>query len=115
LHIARAGQANGCRAGSGPSKTEKRLERPIVAKIPQGEAEHSGARVRPRFRKHLMCLWMSITLMCFRSCGPSVYFIGFVMNGVLLSSEWFWAAGVLFASIVTAFLAGPDFYWLPSM
>jgi hypothetical protein len=45
----------------------------------------------------------------------SGYFIGFVMNGVLLSSEWFWAAGVLFASIVTAFLAGPDFYWLPSM
>ena len=43
----------------------------------------------------------------------SIYFIGFIMNGVLISSEWFWAAAVLLASVVAAFLAGPDLYWLP--
>ena len=40
------------------------------------------------------------------------------MNGVLLSKEWFWAAGVLLASLIAAFLIGylkdrPAFYWLP--
>jgi hypothetical protein len=39
------------------------------------------------------------------------------MNGVLLSGEWFWAAAVMLASLIAAFLAGfltrnPTFYWL---
>jgi hypothetical protein len=42
----------------------------------------------------------------------SLHFVGYIMNSVLLSSEWLWAAAVLLASIVAAFLAGPDFYWL---
>jgi hypothetical protein len=90
--------------------------------------------VRPRFRKDLMCLWISITAMgmlwtaglgisgnmashwyvlSFLWC--SLYFVGYVMNGVLLSKEWFWAAGVMLASLIIAFLAGPDFYWLPGL
>ena len=90
--------------------------------------------VRPQFRKDLMCLWLSITLIgllwsealgllglinshwyVLSFLWSSVYFIGFVMNGVLISSEWFWAAGVLFASVVAAFLAGPNLYWLPGV
>lgn len=90
--------------------------------------------VRPRFRKDLMCLWVSITLVgllwseglgisglinshwyVLSFLWGSVYFIGYIMNGVLVSIEWFWAAGVLMASLIVAFLAGPNLYWLPSM
>jgi hypothetical protein len=90
--------------------------------------------VRPRFRKDLMYLWLSIILIgllwseglgllglinshwyVLSFLWGSIYFIGFIMNGVLISSEWFWAAAVLLASVVAAFLAGPDLYWLPSM
>ena len=94
--------------------------------------EASG--VRPRFRKDLMVCWMGIAAMgmlwtagmlisgaladrwyvlSFFWC--SLYFVGYLINGVLLSKEWFWAAGVLLASLVAAFLAGPSFYWLPGM
>ncbi len=52
-------------------------------------------------------------LLCF--VWGSLYFVGYVMNGVLLSREWLWAAGVLLASLIGAFLAGPDFYWLPGV
>jgi hypothetical protein len=91
--------------------------------------------VRPRFRKDLMWCWLSICamgmvwtailiisgliarhgyLLIFAWC--SLLVVGYVMNGVLLSKEWFWAAGVLLASIIAAFLAGflngdPTFYW----
>jgi hypothetical protein len=90
--------------------------------------------VRPRFRKDLMYLWLSIILIgllwseglgllglinshwyVLSFLWGSIYFIGFIMNGVLISSEWFWAAAVLLASVVAAFLAGPDVYWLPSI
>jgi hypothetical protein len=90
--------------------------------------------VRPRFRKDLACCWISITAMgllwtaamvvsgaiadhwyvlSFLWCSLS--FVGYVMNGVLISKEWFWAAGVLLASMIAAYLAGPDFYWLPGL
>lgn len=103
------------------------LKRKVRASI-----EASG--VRPRFRKDLACCWSSITLMgllwtagmvisgmiaghwwvlSFLWC--SLLFVGYVMNGVLLSKEWFWAAGVLLASLIAAFLAGPTFYWLPGL
>ncbi len=91
--------------------------------------------VRPRFRKDLMCCWMSISgmgmlwtaglivsgviashgyLLIFAWC--SLLCVGYVINGVLLSREWFWAAAVLLASLIAAFLAGflkqqPDLYW----
>jgi hypothetical protein len=103
----------------------------LIHKV-RGNIQKQG--VRPRFRKDLMCLWVSITaigLLWSEGLGisglinshwyvlsflwGSIYFIGYVMNGVLISSEWFWAAGVLLASLVAAFLAGPDFYWLPSI
>jgi hypothetical protein len=70
--------------------------------------------VRPRFRKDLLYLWLSILLVgllwseglgllglinshwyVLSFLWSSVYFIGFIMNGVLISSEWFWAAVVL--------------------
>ena len=46
----------------------------------------------------------------------SLLIVGYVMNGVLLSREWFWAAAVMLASLIAAFLAGfltrnPTFYW----
>ena len=95
--------------------------------------EASG--VRPRFRKDLMWCWISISgmgllwtaglivsglinshgyLLTFAWC--SLLFVGYVMNGVLLSKEWFWAAGVMLVSIIAAFLAGyltgqSDLYW----
>ncbi len=90
--------------------------------------------VRPRFRKDLAFCWISITIigllwtagliasgmigkywyvLSFLWC--SLYFVGYVINGVLISSEWLWAAGVLLASLVAAYLAGPDFYWLPGL
>lgn len=88
--------------------------------------------VRPRVRKDLMCLWLSITLVgtlwsaglavagmaasqwyLFPLVWCSLYFIGYVMNGVLLSNEWFWAAAVMLTSMIAAYVAGPRFYWLP--
>jgi len=95
--------------------------------------EESG--VRPRFRKDLKWCWVSISVMgliwtaglivsgliashgyllTFAWC--SLLFVGCVMNGVLLSREWFWAATVMLASLIAAFLAGyltgqSDFYW----
>src|SRR5271157_561758 len=90
--------------------------------------------VRPRFRKDLMACWLSIAgmgLLWTAGLGisgamaghwsslclvwGSLYFVGYVMNGVLLSREWLWAAAVLLASIMAVFLAGPDFYWLPGL
>jgi hypothetical protein len=95
--------------------------------------EESG--VRPRFRRDLMWCWISVSVMgllwtaglivsgLITSHGYLLIFawcsllcVGYVMNGVLLSKEWFWAAGVMLASIIAAFLAGyltkqPDFYW----
>jgi len=95
--------------------------------------EESG--VRPRFRRDLMWCWISISgmgmlwtaglvisgviashgyLLIFAWC--SLLFVGYMMNGVLLSKEWFWAAGVLLASLIAAVVAGflteqTDFYW----
>jgi len=43
----------------------------------------------------------------------SLYFVGFMMNGILLSREWFWAAAVMLASLIAALIGGPQFYWLP--
>lgn len=90
--------------------------------------------VRPRFRKELMWCWIGITGMgllwtaglgisgMFAShwyvlsfAWGSLYFVGYVVNGVLLSNEWLWAAAVLLASLIAAFLAGPNFYWLPGV
>jgi hypothetical protein len=53
-------------------------------------------------------------LLTFAWC--SLLFVGYVMNGVLLSKEWFWAAAVMLVSIIAAFLGGfltgqSDFYW----
>jgi len=88
--------------------------------------------VRAPLRKDLMCCWGGIVvvgglwtaalilsgemaahwyLVVF--LWASLYVVGFVMNGVLLSSEWFWAAGVMLASLIAALIAGPNFYWLP--
>jgi hypothetical protein len=101
------------------------LRRKVRARI-----EERG--VLPRCRKDLMGLWISISAMGLLWTGGlivsgkiaghwyvlqfvwgSLYFVGYVMNGILLSREWFWAAGVMLASLIAAFLAGPDFYWLP--
>lgn len=92
--------------------------------------EHAG--VRAPFRKDLMCCWGSITVVgCLWTAAlivsgemaahwylvvfvwASLYVVGFVMNAVLLSREWFWAAGIMLSSLVAALVAGPDFYWLP--
>jgi hypothetical protein len=88
--------------------------------------------VRPRFRRDLMWCWLSIAavgLLWTAAVGisglfathwyvlsfvwGSLYFVGYVVNGVLLSTEWLWAAAVLLASLIAAFLAGSSFYWLP--
>jgi hypothetical protein len=95
--------------------------------------EDSG--VRPRFRKDLMWCWISVSVMgmlwtaglivsgLISSHGYLLIFawcsllcVGSVMNGVLLSKEWFSAAAVMLASLMAAFLGGfltaqPDFYW----
>jgi hypothetical protein len=89
---------------------------------------------RPRCRRDLMFLWLSITvigllwtawlitsglavehwyLIPFAWCPLN--FVGYVMNGVLVSNEWFWAAGALLASLTIAFAAGANFYWLPAV
>jgi hypothetical protein len=92
--------------------------------------EDAGVRDPPR--KDLMCLWVSVTVVgCLWTAAlivsgemaahwylvvfvwASLYVVGFVMNGVLLSGEWFWAAGIMLASLIAALLAGPNFYWLP--
>jgi hypothetical protein len=94
--------------------------------------EQSG--VRPRFRKDLAVCWTGIAgmgLLWTAGLGVSgllashwyllgfiwgsLYFVGYLVNGVLLSGEWLWAAAVLLASLITAFLAGPGFYWLPGL
>ena len=86
--------------------------------------------IRPRPRKDLAICWIAISAIGFLwSAGlaitgmlhdhwnllpllwSSLCFIGYIVNGVLLSKEWLWAAGVLFASIVAVFLAGPSWYW----
>jgi hypothetical protein len=93
--------------------------------------------VRPRFRRDLMWCWMGIYgmgmlwtaglivsgaisshgyLLIFVWC--SMLFVGFVMNGVLISGEWLWAAAVLLVSLIAAFMAGlllhqSAIYWLP--
>ena len=91
-----------------------------------------GEGVRPRFRRDLMLCWMSITVIAMlwtvgmvtsgliqhnwqvlMFLWGSLYCVGYVINGVLLSREWLWVAGALLASLVAAFLAGPDLYWLP--
>jgi hypothetical protein len=88
----------------------------------QSSIEESG--VRPRFRKDLMWCWISVSAMgllwtagqivpgLIASHGYLLTFawysllcVGYVMNGVLVSKEWFWSAAVLFASIVAAFVA----------
>jgi hypothetical protein len=90
--------------------------------------------VRPRFRKDLMWCWISISAMgllwtaalgisgmltshwyVLSFTWGSLYFVGYVVNGLLLSNEWLWAAAVLLASLIAAFLAGPNFYWLPGV
>lgn len=88
--------------------------------------------VRPRSRKDLMVCWLSISgvgILWSAGLGfsgalaghwyllvfiwGSLYFVGYMMNGVLLSVEWFWAAAAMLASLIAAFAAGPRFYWLP--
>jgi len=96
----------------------------LVRRVRAGMAERG---MRPRFRKDLMLCWMSITAMgLLWTAGlglghhwyllffvwASLYFVGYVMNGVLVSEEWYWAAGVLLVSMIAAFAAGPRFYWL---
>jgi hypothetical protein len=87
--------------------------------------------IRPRGRKDLTICWFGIaTIGLLWTAGlgisgmmashwyvllfvwGSLHFIGYVMNGVLLSSEWLWAAAILLVALMAAFLAGPDFYWL---
>jgi hypothetical protein len=100
----------------------------LVRKVRHG-IEQRG--VRPRLRKDLMACWCSLTVigllwtaglgisgmmashwyLLFLIWG-SLYFVGYVMNGVLLSDEWLWAAGILLASIIAVFLAGTAYYWL---
>ena len=91
-----------------------------------------NAGVRAPIRKDLMYCWLSIIVVgCLWTAAlivsgevdtrwylivfvwASLYVVGFVMNAVLLSREWFWAAGIMLASLIAALLAGPDFYWLP--
>lgn len=90
------------------------------------------AGVRAPLRKDLMCCWGAIVVVgCLWTAAlivtgemaahwylvvflwASLYVIGFVMNGVLISDEWFWAAGIMLVSLVAGLLAGPNFYWLP--
>lgn len=103
----------------------------LVRRVRSG-IEEGG--VRPRFRSELLWCWIGIVgmgLLWTAAVGisgmlanhwyilsfvwGSLLFVGYIMNGVLVSREWLWAAAVLLASLVAAFLAGPDFYWLPGM
>ncbi|HVW08055.1 MAG TPA: hypothetical protein VHC90_05705 [Bryobacteraceae bacterium] len=86
--------------------------------------------VRPEPRRDLLFLWLGILavgllwvaflvasglisthgyLLIFAWC--SLHLIGYIMNGVLLSGEWFLVAGVVFAGLVAVILAGPACYW----
>jgi len=88
--------------------------------------------IRPRSRKELLACWGGIVvigmfwnaalvisgtiatqwgLLCF--VWGSLYFVGFVVNSVLVSPEWWWAAGLQLVSMIAAFLAGGDYYWIP--
>lgn len=90
--------------------------------------------IRPEFRRDVLFLWLTIVaagllwtawfvvsglisshgyLLIFAWC--SLHLVGYVMNGVLLSDEWFWAAGALFASLVAVVIAGANFYWFPGV
>lgn len=101
----------------------------VLQRKAQMRTERTG--VRPRFRRDLMVLWMSITamglfgmawliatgmiaghwyLIPFLWCSLS--FVGYVMNGILLSREWFWAGGALLTSMVATGAAGVNYYWL---
>jgi hypothetical protein len=103
----------------------------LCAKV-RSRIEQDGRR--PRSRRDLTILWLSITaigllwtawlitsgvsaerwyLIPFAWC--SLNFVGYVMNGVLISNEWFWAAGAQFISLTVAFAAGESFYWLPAV
>jgi hypothetical protein len=103
------------------------LSRGVRSRIEEGG-------VRPRFRKDLMWPWIAIAgmgLLWTAGLGisgtmashwyvlsfawGSLLFVGYVVNGVPLSKEWLWAAAVLLASLIAAFLAGPGFYWLPGL
>jgi len=91
--------------------------------------------VRPRFRKDLVLCWLSIgaigllwtaaMMMTGAMSGhwyvllfvwASLHVVGFVINGILLSREWLWVAGLMLAWMIATFLAGflggADFYWL---
>ena len=94
--------------------------------------------VRPRVRQDLRWCWMSIYGMgmlwtagliisgVIARQGPllilvwcTLLVVGYVINGALVSREWFWAAGALLASLIAALLIGflkdqPSFYWLPA-
>jgi hypothetical protein len=100
----------------------------LMRKIRRGNEQRG---IRPRFRRELMACWCSLTLIgmlwtaglgisgviashwyvLFLIWG-SIYFVGYVMNGVLISNEWLWAAGLLLASLIAVFFAGPASYWL---
>lgn len=88
--------------------------------------------VRVRFRRDLAFCWSSIALIgllwtaglvisgaienywyVLTFLWSSLYFVGYVINGVLLSKEWLWAAAVLLTSLIAGFVAGPAYYWLP--
>ncbi|MEP6716780.1 MAG: hypothetical protein ABJC09_14510 [Terriglobia bacterium] len=107
------------------------LQMYLIRRVRLGMAE---AGVRPRFRKDLMVCWLTIGCMgllwtagmvisgqiadhwgVLAFVWGTLYVVGYVMNGILVSREWFWAAGVMLASIVAAFLAGPRYYWLPGV
>ena len=89
--------------------------------------------VRPR-RKELMACWLSIVLMgmlwnaaliingAIRTqwgllglVWGSLYFVGFVVNSMIISPEWWSAAAVELVSIIVAFIAGPGYYWIPGV
>jgi len=89
--------------------------------------------VRPR-RKELIACWLSIVavgmlwnaaliingsiatqwgLLCF--VWGSLYLVGFVINTAMLSNEWWAAAAIQLASMIIAYITGPDYYWLPGV
>lgn len=91
--------------------------------------------VRPQFRKDLaLCwgsigaiglLWTAAMVMTGVTSGhwyvllfvwASLHFVGYIINGILISREWFWVAGLMLAWMIATFLSGflgsPDSYWL---